>query len=198
MLRYFHEGKLYVIESRRSPVVKPEPKLQDMGQLRAIEYAWLCSSCCQDMTVYFDDEDRVGVVRRAIAHLTEQEPRSIATTEKDPARVAEAGRIAGIGACPMNEHELFSDWICEKQTHLAERELSSFVAAVTKMYGPEQARLSAQDWLDEFDLIDSPPLSKKSDWRAVTIAASARLAGRLNRARNNKLLVSHPTDTRFR
>jgi len=80
----------------------------------------------------------------------------------------------------MNEHESFSDSIYEEQTHLAERELSSFIAAVTKLYGPEQAKLSAQDWLDESDLRDSPPRSEERDWRAVTIAAAARLANRVN------------------
>ena len=41
----------------------------------------------------------------------------------------------------MDEHEHFSDSIYEEQMHLAERELSSFIAAVTKLYGAEQARL---------------------------------------------------------
>jgi hypothetical protein len=77
----------------------------------------------------------------------------------------------------MNEHESFSDSIYEEQTHLAERELSSFIAAVTELYGPEQARLSEKDWLDESELMDSPPVSTSREWRAVTIAASARLAG---------------------
>ena len=80
----------------------------------------------------------------------------------------------------MNEHESFSDPIYEEQTYLAERELSSFVVAVTELYGPEQARLSAEDWLDESELMDSPPRSEVRNWRAVTIAASARLADRLN------------------
>jgi len=85
----------------------------------------------------------------------------------------------------MNEHESFSDLIYEEQTHLDERELSSFVSAVTRLYGPEQATLSAQDWLDESELIDSPPLSTERNWRAVTIAASARLADRLNIAKDS-------------
>jgi len=80
----------------------------------------------------------------------------------------------------MNERESFSDLVYEQQTHLAERELYSFIAAVTEMYGPEQARLSADDWLDEADLMDSPPRSEIRDWRSVTIAASARLARRVN------------------
>lgn len=76
----------------------------------------------------------------------------------------------------MNEHDSFSDSIYEEQTHLAERELSSFIAAVTKLYGPQQARLSAEDWLDESNLMDSPPRPDARTWRAVTIAASARLS----------------------
>lgn len=79
----------------------------------------------------------------------------------------------------MNEHELFSDLVYEEQTHLAERELSSFISAVTELYGPEQAMASAKDWLDESDSMDSPPFSTERDWRSVTIAASARLASRL-------------------
>jgi hypothetical protein len=85
----------------------------------------------------------------------------------------------------MNQHESFSDLIYEEQTHLAERELYSFVSAVTRLYGPEQATLSAQDWLDESELIDSPPLSTERNWRAVTIAASTRLADRLNIAKDS-------------
>jgi hypothetical protein len=93
----------------------------------------------------------------------------------------------------MNEHDSFSDSIYEEQTHLAERELSSFIAAVTKLYGPEQARLSAEDWLDESDLMDSPPRSEARTWRAVTIAASARLANRVN-ARASFNEIARPID----
>jgi len=80
----------------------------------------------------------------------------------------------------MNEPDPFSDSIYDEQTHLAERELSAFISAVTELYGPEQARLSAEDWLEESELIDSPPRSEARDWRAVTVAASARLAHRVN------------------
>lgn len=79
----------------------------------------------------------------------------------------------------MDTKDEFSDSVYEEQTELAERELSSFLAAVKELYGPEQAGLSEQDWLDESDLMDEPPLSVPRNWRAVTIAASARLAHRL-------------------
>ena len=85
-----------------------------------------------------------------------------------------------IHANHMTATDSFSDSIYEEETHLAERELSSFIAAVTKSYGPEQAKLSTQDWLDESSLMDSPPRSEVRNWRAITIAASARLANRVN------------------
>lgn len=78
----------------------------------------------------------------------------------------------------MNGHESFSDSIYEEQTHLAETELSCFIAEVTKLYGPERGKLSAEDWLDESELMDSAPRSEARNWCAVTIAASARLANR--------------------
>ena len=83
----------------------------------------------------------------------------------------------------MNERESFSNSVYEEQTQLAERELSSFSAAVRELFGPAQAKLAAEDWLDESDLMDSPPRSEARDWRSVTIAASARLADRVDAAR---------------
>jgi len=88
--------------------------------------------------------------------------------------------IAEADEDPMNTKELFSDSTYADQVHMAEGELSTFIRAVTELFGPEQAKLSAEDWLDESELMDSPPLSTSRDWRAVTIAASARLADRLN------------------
>src|SRR5947209_65936 len=81
---------------------------------------------------------------------------------------------------PMNEQESFSDSIYEEQTRMAERELSSFISAVTELYGPAEARLSKNDWLEEFESIYSAPIPTGRTWRSVTIAASARLAGRLS------------------
>ena len=79
----------------------------------------------------------------------------------------------------MNSQEQFSNSTYADQVHIGERELSAFIRAVTQLFGPEEAKLSAEDWLDESELMDSPPLSTSRDWRAVTIAASARLANRL-------------------
>jgi hypothetical protein len=64
----------------------------------------------------------------------------------------------------------------DAETRLAERELSAFITAVAELFGPEQAKLSVEDWLVEFELEDRSP-------RSVTVAASARMANRLNTPR---------------
>ena len=82
---------------------------------------------------------------------------------------------------PMNTKESLSISICKEQTQMAEREFSSFISAVKELHGPEQAQLSAVDWLDELKLMDSQPGSTSRHWRAITIAAAARLANRIER-----------------
>ena len=99
----------------------------------------------------------------------------------------------------MNSDESFDNSTYADQMHLAERELSAFIRAVTQLFGTEAATLSAEDWLDESELMDSPPLSTRRNWRAVTIAASARLANRLTVAQHHRALPGGPpaasTDT---
>jgi hypothetical protein len=63
---------------------------------------------------------------------------------------------------------------------MAERELGSFISAVTELFGSEQARLAAEDWLDELVLMEALPGLTSRDWRSITIAASARLANRVS------------------
>ena len=93
----------------------------------------------------------------------------------------------------MNTEESFSSSIYTDQMHLAEHELSAFIRAVTQLFGPEQARLSAEDWLDESELVASPPRSTSRDWRTVTIAASARLASRLNVGPHHQMSLGRST-----
>jgi hypothetical protein len=68
---------------------------------------------------------------------------------------------------------------------MAERELGAFISAVTELFGSEQVRLAAEDWLDELVLMET---LTSPDCRLITIAASARLAYRVNAS-------SHPIDT---
>ena len=51
--RYFREGKLYLIDAKEQP-----------GKSRVLEYFWLCSSCCQDMTIQIDGGHAVTVFRK--------------------------------------------------------------------------------------------------------------------------------------
>jgi hypothetical protein len=91
----------------------------------------------------------------------------------------------------MRTKESFADSICKEQMQMAEREFSAFISAVKELRGPEQARLSAVDWLDESESMDSQPGSTSRDWRAVTIAASARLANRLNAGPHDRSFAEH-------
>lgn len=89
----------------------------------------------------------------------------------------------------------FSNSVYSDQVQLEERELSAFIDAVADLFGPEQARLSGEDWLDEAELMDSPPRSTSRDWRSVTVAASARLANRLTVVARDRALPVLPNDT---
>jgi len=60
----------------------------------------------------------------------------------------------------------------------AERELSSFVAAVNELFDAELARQAADNWMEELEQTDWPSDAPAIDWRRVTIAAAARLGGR--------------------
>ena len=94
----------------------------------------------------------------------------------------------------MDKEESFYNATCEGQINMAERELSAFIRAVTELFGPEQAMLSTADWLDESERMDRPHPASSRDWRAVTVAASARLANRGISARDRTLAAS--TDTK--
>ena len=68
---------------------------------------------------------------------------------------------------------------CADLMTMAERELSAFFNAVTQLFGSEQARLSAEDWLYELIKIDVLP-SSTDEWRLVTANVATRLASRVN------------------
>ena len=87
----------------------------------------------------------------------------------------------------MRQQKLISVDGLANQTHscaelmvAAERELTGFVRAVSELYGREQAGISADDWLDELAFTHWPSESAGRDLRLVTIAASGRLANRLD------------------
>ena len=84
----------------------------------------------------------------------------------------------------MNPHTRYkssrnSNPRCADLMTMAERELSAFFNAVTQLFGPEQAELSAEDWLHELIETDGLPASVR-EWRLITAKVSTRLASRVN------------------
>ena len=81
---------------------------------------------------------------------------------------------------PTNDQNASSDDLIK----MAERELGAFFAAVTELFGPEQARLSVEDWLQELESLDTLPGLRNCDWRQVTLAVLTRLANRVNASKS--------------
>jgi len=61
----------------------------------------------------------------------------------------------------------------------AQRELAAFYAAVTEMYGPEEAMRAALGWIEKLERADQPVGGRPPDWREMTIAAAGGLASRV-------------------
>jgi hypothetical protein len=103
--------------------------------------------------------------------------------------VRAAGKASGVRESRIAMHETQTRVVDEltnsdgptfaKLMTMAERELGPFIRAVTELFGSEQARLAAEDWLDELVLVEAMPGLTSRDWRSITIAASARLANRV-------------------
>ena len=81
------------------------------------------------------------------------------------------------------------DPICGDLLKMAERELTAFFNAVTKLFGSEQAEISAEDWLRELEAIDDSQIddlrindlaASSRQWRQLTVKVMARLASRVN------------------
>ena len=79
---------------------------------------------------------------------------------------------------------------CADMATTAEQELTAFFRAVMKLFGPEQAELSADDWLNELMTTEALP-SSTHDWRGITLKASTRLAARVN----GLLITKQPCQT---
>jgi hypothetical protein len=107
----------------------------------------------------------------------------------DALAVKAAGKASGVRESRIAMHETQTKVVDEltnsdgptfaKFMTMAERELGAFIRAVTELFGFEQSRLAAEDWLDELALMEALPGLTSRDWRSITIAASARLANRV-------------------
>ena len=84
----------------------------------------------------------------------------------------------------MNHHSTLA---CQMDT--AKCELGAFLHVVSELYGPEEAELSVQDWLDELELLDCMPEPTRGDWRLISIAAASRLAERVSKQAHEKAIA---------
>ena len=95
----------------------------------------------------------------------------------------------------MNNQESFQSPAYSELVRKTERELGAFISAVTELYGAEQARLSAIDWLDQFESINNLPGSTSHDWRLVTVRAAVCLVNRLHVKSTMSNIAAPPADT---
>jgi hypothetical protein len=75
---------------------------------------------------------------------------------------------------------------------LAEKELSAFIRAVDQLFGAEQARQSALDWIEELECMDWPSGESIPDWRRATVGASVRLGALLSGSGHRNTLNLRP------
>jgi len=95
----------------------------------------------------------------------------------------------------VNKQEPFQSPAHSELVRKTERELGAFISAVTELYGAEQARLSAIDWLDQFESINDASESTTHDWRLVTVRAAVCLVNRLRAKSPMSNIAAQPTDT---
>jgi len=84
-----------------------------------------------------------------------------------------------VEADSMNSQEQFCNSNHAAEMDIAERELFAFIGAVTQLFGPEEAKLSAEDRLDESELMDSPLDRQAEIGRRSRSRPRQRLANRL-------------------
>lgn len=62
---YFHEGRLFAIESRiDSQATGPRSDPEYAGRPHSLQYFWLCSSCCRAMTIRSGKDHGLILVRK--------------------------------------------------------------------------------------------------------------------------------------
>jgi hypothetical protein len=80
---------------------------------------------------------------------------------------------------------------------LAEKELRAFVHAVDELFGTEQARRSAIDWIHEIEVMNWPVGEAIPNWREATVTASARLCSSYSICERHKFVKTQIDKERF-
>jgi len=78
----------------------------------------------------------------------------------------------------------------------AEREVGAFMRTITELFGPEQARLAADDWINERESMDALLGVNERDWASAIVAAPAQLVRRLNADLDRPMSSVASTDTK--
>lgn len=68
---------------------------------------------------------------------------------------------------------------CEELVSLGEREFAAFIRTVTELFGADQARGAAEDWLEAVTVFDCSSSRPRHSWRLVTVAATTRFFDRV-------------------
>ena len=76
------------------------------------------------------------------------------------------------------------------QMAMAERELGAFLHAVSELYGPVEAAIAVQDWLQELERLPFEPEPTPREWRALTVAAAVKLSKRVSRKEKELTVTS--------
>ncbi len=80
---------------------------------------------------------------------------------------------------------------CDELMALAEHELGAFLYVVTELFGPDEARLAAKDWIEHLESMETAPEPNSRDWRQITISASVRLAARVTVVPYTKIVADN-------
>ena len=83
-------------------------------------------------------------------------------------------------------HSQISDLCVEQLLTGVEKEFAAFCVAVWNMYGAEEARLAAEDWIEALEMVDWPVDGALPNWRQVTIVAADCLASRISNDPSNR------------
>src|SRR6478672_10180789 len=62
-LVYLREGKIFMVESPLSDVAKPKP-------LNRVEHFWLCGPCSNEMTITYDRQRGVEIIRKPVGKVS--------------------------------------------------------------------------------------------------------------------------------
>jgi hypothetical protein len=78
----------------------------------------------------------------------------------------------------VHNHEVPAEAPVEFLT-TAKKELAAFYQTVCSLYGPKEAGMAAQDWIEQLETMDWPADGAAPNWRHVTIGAADCLAFRI-------------------